>query len=154
MKDCFWQIFLSEIVPGTTFVQLLFTFVQLLDSTFVQYYFVKHCTKFQAKWVGHSGTGTQGTWQPMSFTYLDSILSSKFPWHSSLNLARSTCSFYWCCVFSFVIIFTKNIKYWRKNTCYSIAIVEQVYSQGNTCVRGSYCKMSQASTLSFIKKWL
>ena len=125
---CFWEISLWEIFPETTFGQLLFTFLELLDTSFVQHYFVKFCTKFQAKRVGHSGTGTQGTWQPMIFTYLASSLSSKFPWRSSFNLARSTRSLYWCYVFSFVIIFTKNIKYRRKNTCYSIAIVEQVYS--------------------------
>ena len=52
-----------------------------------------------------------------------------------------------------MIIFTKNIKY-RRKTCYSIAIVEQVYSQENICVRVSCYKMSQASNLIFIKKRL
>ena len=69
------------------------TFVHFC-TTFVQHYFVKICKKFQAKRVGYSGTGTQGTWQLMIFTYLASSLSSKFPGLSSFNLARSTCSFY------------------------------------------------------------
>ena len=32
----------------------------------------------------------------------------KFSWNASFNLARSTCFFYWCYIFSFVIIFFFN----------------------------------------------
>ena len=56
-----------------------------------------------------SGTGAQGTWQPMIFTYFASSSPSKFFWHFTYNLARNTCTFYWCYIFSFVIILSKNI---------------------------------------------
>ena len=127
----------------------LLTFTKKLDTHFVQHYFVKLCSKFQAKRVNSSGTGCRGTWQPMSFIYFASSSPSKFAWHSFFNLARSTCSFYWCYIFSFVIIFTKNIKYRRENTCYPIAVAEQVYSQVNICVRVSFYKMLQDFSSNF-----
>ena len=85
------------------------TITKIADILFVQQWFVKRCTKFQGKRANCSGTGARGTWQPMIFTYYASSSPSKFSWDSSFNLARSTCSFYWCYIFSFVIIFTKNI---------------------------------------------
>ena len=49
----------------------------------------------------------------------------------SSNLAKSTCSFYWCYVFSFVTIFIKNFHTERKT--HSTAIGEEEYLQENTC---------------------
>ena len=92
--------------------------------SFRQHCFVKLCRKFQSKRASCSGTGVRGTWQPMIFTYFTSSSSSKFSWHSSFNLARSTYSYYWCYIFTFVIIFTKNINT-EGNTRYSLAIGEQ-----------------------------
>ena len=83
------------------------TITKIADILFIQQWFVKRCTKFQGKRANCSGTGVRGTWQPMIFTYYASSSPSKFSWDSSFNLARST--FYWCYIFSFVIIFTKNI---------------------------------------------
>ena len=117
---------------------------------FVQQYFVKLCTKFQRKRASCSGTGARGTWQPMIFAYFASSSPSKFSWHSSFNLARSMCSFYWCYIFSFVIFFTKNINTEGK-TCYSIAIGEQEYSQDNTCVEVSF---NEVAAMNFIEKRL
>ena len=81
---------------------------------------MKLCTKFQGKRASRSGTGARGTWQPMIFTYFASSSRSKFSWQSLFNLDRNTCSLYWCNIFSFVNIFTKNIN--TERTCYSIAI--------------------------------
>ena len=116
----------------------LLTITKKSGHPFIQQCFVKLCTKFQGKRASRSGTGARGTWQPMIFTYFPSSSPSKFSWHSSFNLARSTCSFYWCYIFSFVIIFTENLNTERrKNIFYSIAIGEQEYSLENTCVRVS-----------------
>ena len=68
-----------------------------------------NCTKFQSKRASCSSTGARRTWQPMIFTYFASNTILKFSWHSSLNLARSTCSFYWCYIFSFEYSWCKNI---------------------------------------------
>ena len=46
------------------------------------------------------GTGARGTWQAMSFTYFASSSPLKLYRHSSFNLARNTCSFCWCYIFS------------------------------------------------------
>ena len=77
--------------------------------SFVQRCFVKLCTKFQGSRACCSGTGARRTWQPMIFTGFTSSSLSKFPPHSAFNLTRGTSSFYECYIFSFVIIFTKNI---------------------------------------------
>ena len=69
---------------------------------------MKLCTKFQGKPESRSGTGAQGTRQLMIFTCFASTSPSKFSWHYSFNLARITCSFYWCYIFSFVITFFCN----------------------------------------------
>ena len=53
------------------------------------------------KLASRSGTGARGTWQPMIFTCFDSSSPSKFCWHYSFNLARSTCFFSWYCIFYF-----------------------------------------------------
>ena len=98
---------------------------------------MKLCTKFQGKRVSRYGIGARGTWQRMSFTYFASISPSNFSWHTLLNLVRSTHSFYWCCMFPFVIIF-KKISIQKENTCYSITIGEQDYSQENSCNKGGF----------------
>ena len=81
--------------------------------------FCETLPKFQSKRASRSGTGSRGTWKPMIFTYFPSSSPLKFSWHSSFNLARSTCSLYWryistcslywCYIFSFVNIFTENV---------------------------------------------
>ena len=45
----------------------------------------------------------------MIFTYFTFSSSLKFSWHSSFNLAWSTCSFYWCSIFSFKYLWSKYI---------------------------------------------
>ena len=74
----------------------------------VQQCFVKFCAKFRGKPESHSGADGRGTWQPSIFTYFASSSQSKFSWHSSFNLARTTCFFYWCYIFRFVIFL-----YWK-----------------------------------------
>ena len=101
--------------------------------------------------VSRYGTGARGTWQRLSFTYFASISPSNFSWHSSLSLVRSMHSFNWCCMFPFVIIF-KKISIQKENTCYSITIGEQDYSQENSCVAVSFSKGCRTSALNFIKK--
>ena len=101
--------------------------------------------------VSRYGTGARGTWQRLSFTYFASISPSNFSWHSSLSLVRSMHSFNWCCMFPFVIIF-KKISIQKENTCYSITIGEQDYSQENSCVAVSFSKGCRTSALTFIKK--
>ena len=82
-----------------------------------QHCFVKLCTKFQGKPASRSGTGARWTYQPMIFTCFTSSSPSEFSWHSSFNLARSTCSFCWCYIFFFCNHFYLKYKYIRKNTC-------------------------------------
>ena len=43
------------------------------------------------------------------FTHFTSSSSLKFSLYSSFNLAKSTYSFYWCCIFSFKYLRSKNI---------------------------------------------
>ena len=79
---------------------------------FVDQCFVKLFKKFQGKRGSSSGTGEHGNlWFFSRFTSSSQL---KFFWHSSFNLARSTCSFYWCYIFPFVIIFTKDNNTERK----------------------------------------
>ena len=90
---------------------------------FVQQTFLKLCTKFQSKRASRSGTGARGTWQPTIFTYFASSSTLKSSWHSSFNLVRSTCSFYWCYIFPLNIRVLK-LSIQKGKQCYSIAIVE------------------------------
>ena len=46
--------------------------------------------------------------------------------HSYFNLARSMCSFYWCCIFPFVTFFTKNISAEEKTY-----VIRQLFVTGN-----------------------
>ena len=66
---------------------------------FVQQCFLKLCIKFWGKWASSAGTGARGIWQLMIFTFFAFGSPLNFSWHSSFNLARSTCSFYWCYIF-------------------------------------------------------
>ena len=68
--------------------------------------------KFQSKRASRPGTGARRTWQPMIFTCFAASSPLKFSWHSSFNLARRTCSFYWYYLFigiSFEYSWSKNI---------------------------------------------
>ena len=89
--------------------------------------FVKLCTKFQGKRACHSSTGTWTTWQPISFTYFASSLSSKFSRHSSFNLARNTCSINWCYNFPYVIN-TKG-KIMNTNVNRKTAVLESLWNK-------------------------
>ena len=51
----------------------------------MQQCFAKPYKKFQDKQASHSGTGAQGTWQPMIFIYFTSSSPSKFFRCSSFN---------------------------------------------------------------------
>ena len=84
---------------------------------------MKLCTEFQGKRTSCSGTGARGTWQPMIFTCFASSSPSKFSRHSSFNLARSMCPFYWCYIFSFVISFFCNNLLWRTLPANSLVFV-------------------------------
>ena len=100
--------------------------------------FVKLCSKFQGKRESRSNTGARGTRQHMIFTYFVSSSPSKFSCRTSFNLARSTCSFYWCYIFSFVIIFTKNINTEGKTHVALNSYWLLEYSQEDTCVGVSF----------------
>ena len=50
--------------------------------------------------------------------------------HSYFNLARSMCSFYWCCIFPFVTFFTKNISA-EENTY----VIRQLFVTGNIHIK-------------------
>ena len=100
--------------PGFSFTslvlkQLIFIYFSqkcvILDQT---YSFTKNVdTRLynSVSWIcmrpSHCDTGARGTWQPMIITYFASTSPLKFSWHSSFNLARSTCSFYWWYIFCF-----------------------------------------------------
>ena len=82
-------------------------------------------TKFQGKRASRFGTGARGIWQSVIFTYFFSSSPLRFLWHISFNLARSTCSFYWCYIFSFEYSWSKNVNTEEKSTYHSIDIGKQ-----------------------------
>ena len=78
---------------------------------------MKRCTKFQVIRANRSGTGALGTWQHDNLWFSFIFTSSsplKFSWYSSFHIARSTCTFFWCHIFSFEYLWSKNINTERK----------------------------------------
>ena len=61
-------------------------------------------------WRPFFGTGSLKTSQPVIFTYFASSLSWNFCKHSSFNLTRNACPFYWCYTFSYENSWTVLLK--------------------------------------------
>ena len=78
-------------------------------------------SKEMGKPLWYRGSGNMATYDLHLFYF---HLTIKILQHSSFNSSRSTFSFYWCYIFSFEYLCSKNINTEGKNACHFLVIDE------------------------------